>query len=290
MLLITQAGLAQNKLTNALFNLKNGELDKAKELIDAATDDTLFSGKAATYYYKGNIYKELFKEREADIKQSPYRIIAVESFKKSLSLEPDGTYSESSRKNMKYLAETVYNHAAVLLTPQDYKKALSNYKFYKEITSTAYPNTDFKEKDILFNLALATIYSNLAEEDSTSAEEYYGKTVDLYKEILVIDSNNVSANYNMGILFYNQGVEIVNNMDYSLDLEQLNEVQDRIIILFKKSLPYMLKAYKLDPKRRETLIGLQGIYFSLNDIEKSEKYKTELENIDSEKGSGDGSE
>lgn len=290
LLLFTQAAIAQNKLTNAIYNLKLGELDKAKELIDAANEDSLFKNKAPVYYYKGNIYKELFKEREADNKQSPYRIIAVESFKNLLKLEPEGTYSESSRKNMKYLAETVYNHAAVCLNIDDYKKAISNYKFYKEIISTAYPNTDFKEKDINFNLALATIYGRIAGEDSTNAEEYYNKTVNLYNEILDIDSNNVSANYNMGILFYNQGVDIVNNMDYSLDLEQLNEVQDNIIVLFKKSLPFMLKAYELDPKRRETLIGLQGIYFSLNDIEKSDYYKKELEAIDGKSGGSDGSE
>lgn len=281
--------MGQNKLTNALYNLKMGELDKAKELIDAATEDSLFIGKASTYYYKGNIYKELFKEREPDMKQSPYRVIAVESFKKSLELEPDGTYAESSRKIMRYLAETVYNHAAVSLNTTEYKKALSNYKFYKEIISTAYPGTEFKDKDIMFNLALATIYSKLAEEDSTSSTEYYGKTIELYNEIIEIDSNNVSANYNMGILYYNQGVDIVNNMDYSLDLEQLNEVQDRIILLFKQSLPYMVKAYQLDNKRRETLIGLQGIYFSLNDIEKSEYYKKELEELNAEQGGGDGS-
>jgi len=282
--------LGQNKLTNALYNLKSGELDKAKELIDAAAEDSLFVGKASTYYYKGNIYKELFKEREPDMKQSPYRIIAVESFKKSLDLEPDGTYAESSKKNMKYLAETVYNHAAVSLNEVEYQKALSNYKFYKEIISTAFPGTDFKEKDILFNLALATIYSKLAEQDTANTEAFYAKTISLYQEILEIDSNNVSANYNMGILYYNQGVDIVNNMDYSLDLEQLNEVQDRIIVLFKKSLPFMVKAYQLDPKRRETLIGLQGIYFSLNDIEKSEFYKKELESLDSGQGGGDGSD
>lgn len=282
--------MGQNKLTNALYNLKSGELDKAKELIDAAAEDSLFVGKASTYYYKGNIYKELFKEREPDMKQSPYRIIAVESFKKSLDLEPDGTYAESSKKNMKYLAETVYNHAAVSLNEVEYQKALSNYKFYKEIISTAFPGTDFKEKDILFNLALATIYSKLAEQDTANTEAFYAKTISLYQEILEIDSNNVSANYNMGILYYNQGVDIVNNMDYSLDLEQLNEVQDRIIVLFKKSLPFMVKAYQLDPKRRETLIGLQGIYFSLNDIEKSEFYKKELESLDSGQGGGDGSD
>jgi tetratricopeptide (TPR) repeat protein len=111
---------------------------------------------------------------------------------------------------------------------------------------------------------------------------YLDKAQKVYEEVLELDSNNVSANYNIGIIFYNQGVEIVNNMDYSLDLEQLNNVQDRIIELFKKSLPYMKKAYDLNPKRKETLIGLQGIYFSLNDIPKSEAYKKELEELEQE--------
>ncbi len=275
---------AQNKLTNALYNLREGELDKAKELIDSAIEDTLFNDEASTFYYKGTIYKELFKQKEDQNKQSPYRIISVESFKKSLEIENDGKYSESSKQNLKYLAETVYNHAATSLNSSEYKLAISNYQFYKEIISFAFPSTNFEDKDIMFNLALATIFSKLAEKDSASAKLYYPKTIALFNEVLDIDSNNVSANYNMGILFYNQGVEIVNNMDYSLDIEQLNQVQDRIIELFKKSLPYMLKAYELNPKRKETLIGLQGIYFSLNDIEKSEAYKKELEALELEEG------
>jgi len=282
--------MAQNKIVNATRLLKEGELDQAKEMIDSADEDSLFNEKSSTYYYKGYIYKELFKEREESNVQSPYRVIAVESFKKSIDLEPDGKFSESSRKNLKYLAETVYNHAASTLNPEDYDKAITNYRFYKEIISNAYPNTDFREKDIQFNLALATIYNNLATQDSSNAENYYGKIVDLYNEVLAIDSNNISANYNMGILFYNQGVDIVNAMDYGLDLEQLNELQDRIVVLFKKSLPFMLKAYELDPERRATLTGLQGIYFSLNDIEKSERYKKELQLLDEKQSGGEKSE
>jgi tetratricopeptide (TPR) repeat protein len=272
--------IAQNKLTNALFHMRQNDLDKAKELIDAATVDTLFKDQASTWYYHGFIHKELFKQRESQNKKSPYRVVAVESFKNSINLEPDGDFSESSRKNLKYLAETVYNQAATSLNPEEYESAQSNYKFYKEIYSFTFPETDFTEKDIQFNLALATVYGKLAELDSTKSQEYYDKAASVYQEILEVDPDNVSANYNMGILYYNQGVEIVNNMDYSLDLEQLNIVQDKIIALFKKSLPYMLKAYELNPTRKETLIGLQGIYFSLNDTEQSEKYKKELETLE----------
>ena len=101
----------------------------------------------------------------------------------------------------------------------------------------------------------------------------------LYEEVLELDENNISANYNLGILYYNKGADIVNNMDYSLDLAELNRIQEELYIIFKKSLPYMKRAYDLNPKKEETLIGLQGIYLSMNDKEKSEAYKQELEKL-----------
>tara|TARA_B100000965_G_scaffold403990_1_gene433531 strand:+ start:1745 stop:2668 length:924 start_codon:yes stop_codon:yes gene_type:complete len=273
---------SQNKLTNALYALKNNELDKAKELIDAAMVDSVFMDKAATWYYAGNIYKELFKKNEFTEKQSPMRLLSANYFIKSVELDTAGTYQKSSRQNLKYIAETIYNHAASSFDMQQYPVAISNYTKYKELLSFAYPETNFTEKDIMFNLALATTYSKIAESDSTNRDMYVDKARELYQKVLELDSNNVSANYNIGIIYYNEGVDIVNNMDYSLDLEQLNLVQDRIIELFRESLPYMKKAYDLNPKRKETLIGLQGIYFSLNDIPKSEAYKKELEKLEEE--------
>lgn len=285
LLLYGNSLIGQNKLTNAIYSLKNNELDKAKQLIDAAIEDTLFADKASTWYYRGTIYKELFKQNESDKKQSPYRIESLDSYKKSLEIESEGNYVDHSQKSLKYLAQTIYNHSATSFDPVNYSIAISNYELYKEIMKFIEPETNFKEKDIMFNLALATTYGRIAEEDTTKKEEYMNKAKALYEEVLEKDPENISANYNLGIIYYNEGVEIVNNMDYSLDLFELNAVQDRIIELFRSSLPYMLKAYELNPKRKETLIGLQGIYFSLNDIEKSERYKKELEILE---GNGSG--
>jgi len=276
----TNALMGQNKLTNALYHLKNDSLDKAKELIDAAAKDTLFSDKSATWYYKGFIYKELFKRDESANKNSPLRINSVNFYKKSLELEAEGTFAKSCKNGLQYLSQTIYNHVATSFDIDNYKSALENYEFYKEVMRLVDPHTDFTQKDISISLAIATTYGKMAEQDTANAEKYLGEAEKSYEEVLKTDSNNVSANYNLGIIYYNQGVEIVNNMDYSLDLFQLNEVQDRIIELFRMSLPYMKKAYDLNPKRKETLIGLQGIYFSLNDIPKSESFKKELEELE----------
>ena len=295
LLLFGNSLVGQNKLTNAIDGLKRGELDRAKELIDAALVDTLFSDRASTWYYRGAIYKELFKKHETGNKQSPFREEALTSFKKSLEMESEGVYVKSSKQSLKFLAQTIYNHSATSFDTQNYSTAISLYEKYKEIISFIEPGSDFMDKDIMFNLALATTYGKIAEEDTSKQKEFFDKAKKLYEEVLEKDPNNISANYNLGILYYNEGVEIVNNMDYSLDLFELNAVQDQIIELFRQSLPYMLKAYELNPKRKETLIGLQGIYFSLNDIEKSEEYKRQLEEIeggavDSEEGSSGGSD
>lgn len=286
LLLFTQALFGQNKLTNALYSLKNNDLDKAKQLIDAAAEDTLFSDRVATWYYRGFIYKNLFKEREANLKQSPLRELSLEYYTKAFKMEPDGSYAESCKNGLKFLAQTYYNHSATSFDPNNYPIAISNYERYKDIYRMVDTNSSFKQRDINFNLALASTYGRIAIEDSTSTKIFLEKAKELYKTILAIDSNNVSANYNLGIIYYNEGVEIVTNMDYSLDLFELNAYQEKIIELFRASLPYMKKAYDLNPTREETLIGLQGIYYSLNDIPKSDLYKKQLDDLKKAKGEG----
>ncbi len=271
---------AQNKLTYAVQALQNGDLNKAQELIDAATEDTLFSNDSRTWYYRGFIYKELYKQNQKDNKISPYRNTAIESFKKAFNLNnKEGEIFESTKKNLIYLASTIFNDAAISFNPYDYQLAIKNYDTYKELMRFVDPNVDFTERDIQFKLALATTYTQMAAGDTSNSEERMEKVLNLYNEVLAVDSNNVSANYNMGILYYNRGVEIVNNMDYSADLVDLNKIQEEIYTLLRKSLPYMKKAYDLNPNRKETLIGLQGIYYSLNDTDKSESFKKKLEKI-----------
>ena len=277
LLFLTTTLGAQNKLTNALYSLKHNELEKAQILIDAAAEDTLFTQKASTWYYRGYIYKEIFKNKESDDVFSPARDTAVSSFIKALEKKDVDEFKSSINSSLQFLAGTYYNHAAVLFTPQNHELALDRYNHFKDVMLIIDPMYDFSAKDNNFKLALASVYNELAVQNPDSEEVYTQKAADIYLEILMVDSNDVSANYNLGIYYYNKGVELVNNMDYSMDLYELNAVQDQMISFFKKSLPYMKKAYDLDPSRKETLEGLQGIYFGLNDKQKSDKYKEELD-------------
>ena len=87
--------------------------------------------------------------------------------------------------------------------------------------------------------------------------------------VLAVDPSNVGANYGMGTAFYNQGVDIVNNTDYDIDLITLDKVGDNAKELFLKAKPYMEKAHQLEPDRTEIILGLCGIYYALYEEEKS---------------------
>lgn len=282
LLFCTNIVFGQNKLANAVYSLKNNELDKAKELIDAAAEDSLFNNKPATWYYRGFVYKEIFKRDEISKRDSELREKSIEYFRKAYEMEQEGPLAKGCENGIKYLAQTFYNESAVAFNPNEYQIAISSYERYKELTKSVIPDVDFTEKDIQFNLALGSTYNRIATLDSNNAETYLNKSIECYKNVLAADSNNFGANYNLGIIYYNQGVEIVKKMDYGLDLMELTMMQDKLFDIFRTSLPYMKKAYDLNPKRRETLIGLEGIYFSMNDVEKSELFKKKIEELDGE--------
>jgi hypothetical protein len=44
----------------------------------------------------------------------------------------------------------------------------------------------------------------------------------------------------------------------------------------------MLKAHDMNPSRRETLLGLEGIYYSLQDQESSDKFRQLFEEMPQE--------
>ncbi len=135
-------------------------------------------------------------------------------------------------------------------------------------------------ENLELRVTLALLYEKKAELDRDNAVIYLDKAKAVYKEIIEKNKDHMRANYNLALLFYNQAVNIMNNMDDDEeDLFALNEIQDQCIELFGLALPYFNKAHELDPTNKEVLIGLGGVHFSLNDMEKSEEYKAKLQEL-----------
>lgn len=280
MLLIATLSFAQQeRVAKALEFVEAGDYDKAKIEIDAATTHETTNSDSYTWYVKGFIYKELYKKYEKNNPLSPLRNEAIASLKKSMELDTKGENINENKQTLKFLATTLNNDAANSLSNNNAEAAQKAFEKYKEVTLLIEPNTNLKPKTIEFLLALASMLNQQyqLEQDSAKKEFKFLGVKNMYQEVLKLDSNNISANYNLGILYYNKAVNIINNLDYDMDMFALMEIQDNCVAIFKQSLPYMEKALELDPNRIETLRGLEGIYISLNEFEKSNAIRARLE-------------
>ena len=83
-------------------------------------------------------------------------------------------------------------------------------------------------------------------------------------------------NYNSkkGLEHYNKGVDAINAMGASET--PLDSIGEPAKAQFTIALRYLEKAYAINPKSEKVLIALQGTYFSLDDMEKSDRFKNEL--------------
>lgn len=85
------------------------------------------------------------------------------------------------------------------------------------------------------------------------------------------DSADYSANYRLGMHYYDLAVKKVMEIPYDTDMLTLDMMQNESVDLFRRALPYLEKAYHLNPSKKEVLNGLSALYFSLNELDKAEK-------------------
>ncbi len=268
----------QSNLQKAIEYYQNSVYDSAKIMIDEAVKEAPEDPYA--WHVRGFVYKDIFKKIEKENENSSNREEAINSFYKSMQYDTTNEFKENNRKAIIHLTKTYWNDAVRNLDTINFEKSIKSFAIYKKQKLKIQPNTQIQERETQYKNAIAGIYSKKYENDKKQYAEYWQKALDMYQSVLDIDSNNYLSNYNIGILYYNKGVDIILSLDPTTDLEQLMDMEEQTVILFQKSLPYMLKAHRLNSTKKETIIGLAGIYYNLNEKEKSEFYNSLLENIE----------
>ncbi len=285
-LLLGAAGLRAQTFMHynaALMHVQRGEVDSAKKEIDLHMQEPAAQTDPESWYLLGYVYKELYKKYENTDFTSPYRTKAYEALKKSLSLDTVAARQSATRAQIRYLAGRFYNDAVATLDTVRYNTSLICYQQYRDAAVLADPGFDIKRKDVEFYLALAGTYNSIYHIDQKKNVQYFDLTRDTYLKVLGWDPNNYTANFNLGLLFWNKGVDLMYDIDYDDSLTDIFSTQDKSVELFKQSLPFAEKAYEMEPKREETLIVLSGIYYSLNEFEKSKQYQEMLDQVRKQK-------
>lgn len=121
-----------------------------------------------------------------------------------------------------------------------------------------------------FHFAQGTLYEKIDQMDN--AVTSYTKAINSDKEFF-------NAYYNLGALYYNEGVKQIDvantiptsdNTRYQAELAKADE-------WFKKSLPYMEKCHELDATDKMTMESLKNLYYRLKDMD---NYNKMLEKLD----------
>ena len=104
--------------------------------------------------------------------------------------------------------------------------------------------------------ALGSVYDR-GFEDNNKAEENYKKALEL-------DPENAGNQFNLGRIYYNQGVVKLNEVNLITDANLYNQERAAVKAFFQKALPYFEKAHQLMPEEAEYMVGLRGIYYNLD--------------------------
>lgn len=279
-LLLSATGIAQEeKLIRAQQLYHSKESSLALAAIDSVIAHPQTSGDFIAWTTRAFIYFDLYKRSDRTKLYSPLRDSIISSLKRSEQLNPDSAFAKQNRSLFNNLAANYFNLAKVYLQDSlNYDKSQYAYSQYKKVYSMVDPSYDYRARDVEFNLAtgshfMEAFFKNI---DNTSNAEI--AKVSLLK-VLDIQPDNPSALINMGLMYYNQAVELTKKVDFGIELDQLDVVQSDIVKLAKQAEQFIVQVYNNDNKNTKAVHALYYIYRMLEQYKKSDEFKAKCKEL-----------
>jgi tetratricopeptide (TPR) repeat protein len=274
-----QPAMAQKSYTQEAYECyKLKDFECARVWIDSAIT-TQERTSSQTWQLRGIVYREL----EAPGKMH-YRDIAIESFVQARNLDVDNVDQDKITSYLKNTVVRYYNDAVSFLEGNELDNSESFYEKYKSKQKEfVNASENFQNLDIEFYNALGGGYMNSMKilESGDKREKMKLKGISLYERVLKLAADNFQANFNIGLVYYNEGVDITYNMRGRTDLpiEEMLAGLDRSERQFSLALPYLTKAVQIDPNDEDAVEGLTGCYYGLNDDANYNKYREILDKM-----------
>lgn len=178
------ASAQTSAVTNAILNQRSGLLDKARTDIDKAIVNEKTSGKAKTWFTRGQVYEGMLESPIYGKQLQPGEGLqkAYESYNKTIELDTkDGEFGKQAVPRLDALYGRAFNDAVNSYNAKDYDKAISSYKLASQI----------KPKDT--TAVLYSAYAYEAKQDFAGAKASYNqllgmeyKSPALYNRLLQI--------------------------------------------------------------------------------------------------------
>ena len=207
--------LAQTSaVTNAILNQRSGLLDKARIDIDKAVVNEKTSGKAKTWFTRGQIYEGMMESPIYGKQLQPGEGLqkAYESYSKTIELDTkDGEFGKQAVPRMDGLYGRAFNDAVTSYNAKEYDKAINSYKLASQI----------KPQDT--TAVLYSAYASEAKQDFVGAKASYNK---------LLGMNYKSAN------LYNRLLQIARQQN---DKAEATKVLQQALVAFPNNKSFMLE-------------------------------------------------
>ena len=171
----------------------------------------------------------------------------------SLALE---TLSEA-RKLFPREQGLIIEELNIYLTNQEFDKAQENLILAAEQDPT---------NEILW-FSLGSVQDELGETDAA---------IENYRKALEIAPDHFDSNYNLGALFYNEAVVLINEANdiwarTAAEKKKVAELKEQYEVLLNEAKPYLEKAHEVDPNDQSTMVSLREIYVRKNIMDKAQE-------------------
>jgi len=253
---------------------EQGDYPKAIALMDSAISNCKEENDNAINWYNLSLYYKAYYKKSKDVS---LRENILEATLKAQEKDVDKELGKQLKSSFKSLANTYKNELNYYLNDTSgiyLSKAISKHKEYKAIYKLADPEKDFRGEDVLVYNILANRYDTKYNNNKDKYAAYLDSSVFYYSKSIALDSTQAEIYNAIGLIYFNQAVDIINALDYEADLEMLMESDARKADLAMKGLPYFEKALETEPNNGKVIYALAGCYKILNF---DEKYRASLE-------------
>jgi hypothetical protein len=281
LLVWTVSGFAQIDRLNRAQELL--QVQKKPDLARPAIDSVVLHPETrkdfTAWTTRAFIYHEIYKRTDKTKLYSPLRDTIISSLKVSYSLKPDAEYKKNNDNLMNVLAVTYFNIAKKLLQDSlNDKKSVVAYNKSRELSKIVKPDTNFTARDVEYYNFAGSIFADLFNKDNNNLKAQDAAKLAILK-VLEIQPDNSSANMNLGIMYYNQAVNLSRSLDYGADISQIDAIQESMIKLAKQSEQLIDKVYKQNNKNAKAVEALYFIYRMLNENAKTEQFKEKCKEL-----------
>jgi len=259
-------------------------LDCAAMSIDLAILDSNESEISYTWHIRGFIYMAIFKKTSVKQERSSSRSKAIEAFAKSLDLDEVGEFKDNNTKAIEALGVSFYNDGIRHLNRFNAEAAIGSLEKHNITMRLVDPGYFNKERETAIKRKSAIIYMDRYNDNREENIQYFDMSIEIWNEVLEIDSNDFIANLNSGVLYHNLAVDLLLETKPELTILEVMQLQESHVNNMQRSLKYMTKAYSIKPNHPGVIRALAGAYYSLHETEKYEFYNQKLLKLEGSHG------